>query len=101
MRDDDFQITLNEAARRTGVGVSTLWRWIAVGLIDKPTVGLHESGNGRVGRWPGNMLARIRRIRTLQISGMTLAQIRLLFKQETTGAPATENISTTTQSAAV
>ena len=58
-----------------GVHRDTLYRWIALGLIQRPHV--ISLKRGRSGRWPEPVLERIRRIKEMQADGFSLQAVLL------------------------
>ncbi len=68
-------VTTEELLEVLGIGRTTLYRWIARGLLLAPEG--HESVPrfGRRARWPAGALERARRVRALIDEGYTLEAI--------------------------
>jgi predicted DNA-binding transcriptional regulator AlpA len=84
---EESNVTINELARQTGLGVSTIWSWVARGVIEAPTVGLHDSGRGRVARWPTSVVARVYDVRRMQRRGVLLSKIAREARSESATTP--------------
>jgi DNA-binding transcriptional MerR regulator len=65
-------LTTTELAKKTGLSVKTLGRWVDQGILTKPTVGTAPSGRGKVGFWPDETLPFVQNILELRRSGHSL-----------------------------
>ena len=58
-----------------GVAQNTLWRWVRLGLLPKPTLVSGGPGKGTRNRWPREALERARFVVEQREAGYTLAEI--------------------------
>ena len=78
---DYSMITSKEILLGTGIqSGKTLTRWYQRGLIPKPEVRIHPSGNGKMAYWPSWVLNRCVRIKDLVARGRSLDEISDLLK---------------------
>lgn len=58
-----------------GVAQNTLWRWVKLGLLPKPTLVSGGPGKGTRNRWPREALERARFVVEQRAEGYTLSEI--------------------------
>lgn len=58
-----------------GVAQNTLWRWVKLGLLPKPTLVSGGPGKGTRNRWPREALVRARFVVEQRAEGYTLGEI--------------------------
>lgn len=65
-----------------GISSVTVWKWVKIGLLPKPTKIGKGRNHGVLNRWPREAIARVKRVRELQAAHKTLAEIAEIIAEE-------------------
>jgi class 3 adenylate cyclase/DNA-binding transcriptional MerR regulator len=84
--------TSKQLLSRTGISRATLYNYISLGIIPKPTVAKIEGRARPVSQFPGHALATIEQVNNLKRRGISMVEIATILKQESSDTVATEPV---------